>query len=211
MAKIRRASAVGGTPVEVFPKPICADRAPTSGDSEYPEGQVWIDRILLDAYFLAGFSSGTPQWINAGGGGGSFSSLTVSGATVLGGALTQTGGAVSLTSTGASTYNSGTGAFGISTDAAATAVSIATGAAAKTAILGSQTVGSTLTLNQVDDVGVAITDGTQTANIIVGTGSPNTSVTAPQGSVFLNVAGGADTILYVNTNGATAWTALTST
>ncbi len=48
--------------------------------------------------------------------------------------------------------------------------------------------------------------------ILSGTGSPNGSVTAPQGSIYLDTAGAsADAILYVNTNGATAWTALTST
>jgi hypothetical protein len=68
-------------------------------------------------------------------------------------------------------------------------------------------------LTSVGTAGVTVTNSTGafTAKIMVGTGSPNTAVTAPQGSMFLNVAGAADTILYVNTDGATAWTALTST
>lgn len=45
-----------------------------------------------------------------------------------------------------------------------------------------------------------------------GTGSPNTVVSAPKGSLFMRTDGtGADEVLYVNTDGTTAWTALTST
>ncbi len=56
--------------------------------------------------------------------------------------------------------------------------------------------------------GITFTNGTQTAQILVGTATPNGSVTAVQGSLFINVAGtGADS-LYTNTDGAMAWTAL---
>jgi len=47
--------------------------------------------------------------------------------------------------------------------------------------------------------------------ITYGDDTPNTAVTAPIGSLFIRTNGAADTTLYVNTNGATAWTALTST
>lgn len=68
-----------------------------------------------------------------------------------------------------------------------------------------------ITLSATAAAGVRVTNGVQTAQILVGTGSPNGAVTGLQGSIFLNVAGGADTILYVNTDGAMGWTALTST
>lgn len=59
--------------------------------------------------------------------------------------------------------------------------------------------------------GVSLTNGTQTAGIYVGTGSPNGSLTAGQGSLFLNVAGSStSTRLYVNTDGGTTWTNFTS-
>lgn len=57
----------------------------------------------------------------------------------------------------------------------------------------------------------ATADGSLGVRIVTGTGTPNAVVTAPQGSIFLRTDGAADTILYVNTNGITAWTALTST
>lgn len=43
--------------------------------------------------------------------------------------------------------------------------------------------------------------------ILSDTGDPNGSVTAPQGSIFLRTDGAAATSLYINTNGATTWSA----
>lgn len=126
---------------------------------------------------------------------------------ILSGASTSTSQTLNIMS-GA---GSATKTINMATGAAAATLNIGTGAAAMATNLGSQTASSLVTINTADDAGFAITDGTQTARIIVGTGSPNTSVSAPQGSLFLNVAGSADTILYVNTDGTTAWTALTST
>lgn len=307
-----------GKPAAKAPKPaVKANRAPGSGDKNYVPGQVWIDLSALDAYTLVGFSNGVPQWMNTAGGGGSYSSLTVTpgptaltgaftvtsgtenvsigadaadhdvsigsatgssalvvqwgtgnavlagaaGGTVTIGAAAQTGAMTFGRSTAANTLNIGTGVntgaqvVNVSTGAAAAdstlnimsgiatagtqtinvfsgaststgqalnimtggagsgtrAVNIGGGGVATTIALGNNVASSLITLNTADDAGVVITDGTQTARLIVGTGSPDTAVTAPQGSLFINVAGGADTILYVNTNGMTAWTALTST
>lgn len=57
--------------------------------------------------------------------------------------------------------------------------------------------------------GVFLSNGVDTAQIIIGTGSPNTVVTAFQGSLFIRTDGAAATTLYVNTDGAMAWSALT--
>ena len=47
------------------------------------------------------------------------------------------------------------------------------------------------------------------SKVIDGSGSPNGSVTAPQGSLYLNTAGsGAADRAYINTDGSTAWTNL---
>jgi hypothetical protein len=47
--------------------------------------------------------------------------------------------------------------------------------------------------------------------IYVGSGTPNAVVTAPKGSLFINTGGSStSTRLYVNTDGATAWTNFTS-
>lgn len=61
--------------------------------------------------------------------------------------------------------------------------------------------------------GVTATGTIGTAALYSGTGSPNTVVTAPNGSLFMRFDGGANTRLYINTTGAsssgTAWTAVT--
>jgi hypothetical protein len=51
--------------------------------------------------------------------------------------------------------------------------------------------------------------GTTAAQILVGLGSPNVVVSALKGSLFIRTDGTATTTLYVNTDGASAWTALT--
>jgi len=63
----------------VGPVPIVAERAPTTADSRNIElGTVWIDKTNNDAYFLTSVVlGGDATWINAGGGSGSFSAITV--------------------------------------------------------------------------------------------------------------------------------------
>lgn len=56
--------------------------------------------------------------------------------------------------------------------------------------------------------GIRITNGTQTAQLLIGTGSPNAAVTGLQGSLYIRTDGAAATTLYVNTDGAQAWSAL---
>ena len=47
--------------------------------------------------------------------------------------------------------------------------------------------------------------------VVAGSGDPNTVVTAPQGSLYLNIAGsGVANRAFINTDGATAWTAVTT-
>lgn len=54
--------------------------------------------------------------------------------------------------------------------------------------------------------GVTFTNGTQSFQFLVGTGSPDTAVTASQGSLYVDVAGtSGTTVLYTNTSGGTAW------
>lgn len=45
------------------------------------------------------------------------------------------------------------------------------------------------------------------AQVMSGTGDPNATVTAPQGSLYLRRNGGVGTLFYVNSDGVTAWTA----
>lgn len=135
-------------------------------------------------------------------------SVTIGGAQTTG-AITIGGGVQTGTltfggSTGVQTVNLATGGTGAKT------VHIADDAAANIVTLGSQTAGALVTINTVpstSSAGFAITNGTQTARILVGTGSPIGSITAPKGSLFLNVAGsGVADRLYVNTDAGTTWT-----
>ena len=53
--------------------------------------------------------------------------------------------------------------------------------------------------------------GTKGFGIYYGAGTPNTVVKAPQGSLYLNYTGSStSTRAYINTDGATAWTAVTT-
>lgn len=72
-------------------------------------------------------------------------------------------------------------------------------------------VGGGITLQAPAAKGVTFSNGTQAPGIYVGTGSPNGSLSAAKGSLFMNVAGsGVADRLFVNSNGTTAWVAFTS-
>lgn len=119
-------------------------------------------------------------------------------------------GALNITSTGgALTIDSGVGTISVGSDASAGTVNLATGAAAKVVTLGSVSSSSSLTLKSPATAGVIISNGTQAPGIFVGTGSPSGSLTAPQGSLFLNVAGsGVNDRAFINTDAGTTWTAV---
>lgn len=68
------------------------------------------------------------------------------------------------------------------------------------------TAGTGGILAQSGGTQLTLSNGTQSARLLVGTGSPNGTVTALQGSLFINVAGSTSkTILYCNTDGGTTW------
>jgi len=58
-----------------YEAPIVANRAPTVRD-KYEIGKVWIDKSADDAYFITSITAGNAIWINAGGGAGTFASIT---------------------------------------------------------------------------------------------------------------------------------------
>jgi len=104
------------------------------------------------------------------------------------GALTSTGLLTSdaglTTSGGATTLNSGTNATNISTDASATTVHIATGAAVKTTVLGSTNTTSTTTI-QSGSGGISLTGATSGTSSITSA----TTLTATNGNLVLGTAG----------------------
>lgn len=56
----------------------------------------------------------------------------------------------------------------------------------------------------------ALTMGSAGIGIYWGTGSPSTALSAAQGSLYIRTDGGASTRLYINSDGSTAWAAVTS-
>lgn len=162
-------------------------------------------------------TSNNPAISGSGAGTITLSTCTFSNNASLAGTLTLAYGSTktgAFTANGATTIASGTGAINVSADAAATAVNIGTGAAAKTLTIGS--TNSTSTTNIQSGSGGIVLAGKLNLvsggpQVLSGSGSPNTSVTAPQGSLYLNTAGsGVGDRAFINTNGATAWTAITT-
>lgn len=100
MAKIKKFNAIGKAFGQAFPAPVVGDRAPSVAN-RLPIGQTWVDQVLKDVYFNAGYANGQPVWINVGGGSGDFSSLTVNpGPTSLTGVFTSTGPTFTVTTSG---------------------------------------------------------------------------------------------------------------
>lgn len=100
----------------------------------------------------------------------------------------------------------------ISIDAAATSISLGAGSAAKTIAIGSTTAGTTIALNTPTGTRVSIPKGINIGVLVIsGAGSPNGSVTAAQGSLYLNTSGsGVADRAFINSDGATTWVAVTT-
>lgn len=91
----KRAYGIKNALQRLNPLPIVAQRAPLVTDRA-EIGTVWIDVPLDDAYFLTSIVANVSTWINAGGGTGTFAALNVTGAAVIGTALTLTAGNLTL-------------------------------------------------------------------------------------------------------------------
>lgn len=93
---------------------------------------------------------------------------------------------------------------------AATDCTIATGAG-NTLQLGSASSALVSIRSTNVAAGASLQFGNNGPQVMVGTGSPNTVVTAPVGSLFMRTdPAGTTSRLYINTDGTTAWTSFTS-
>lgn len=74
---------------------------------------------------------------------------------------------------------------------------------------GNLTIGTVSGFDSNDHMAANLKVGTVTPTIYSGTGSPESAVTAPMGSLYLNLSGGASTTLYVKQSGTgnTGWVA----
>ena len=118
-------------------------------------------------------------------------------------------GGITLTSGLASTdaVNVAASAGGIDMDAALEVnITSSEAAVADAVTISASAADGGITLDAGATPGVTFTNGTQSHQMLVGTGSPNTVVTAAQGSMYVDIAGSTSTtILFVNTNGTTNW------
>ena len=110
MAKITRSPGIERAFDDVFPVPVIATRAPTSTDTNFPLGQVWVRSDTAQVYFLAQLASGTASWALASPGASDVDSLTGdSGGAIspAGGNITMAGGTniTSVGTAGTITYN----------------------------------------------------------------------------------------------------------
>jgi len=133
----------------------------------------------------------------------------------------QAVGAVDIDTAGVVSINSTAGALNIGNDANAQAINIGTGAAARTITVGNNTTTTAVNITAGSgeiscntDVNLT-TAGTgfvlqEGPKILAGSGAP-AAVTAPKGSLYLNTAGSAtNDRAYINTDGGTTWTAITT-
>lgn len=178
----------------IFASPIVAKRAPLTADRG-ELGQVWVDTIGNDAYICTSIVAGSTTWQSLAGDAVTFTDLDVTNDLTVGNDVTVTAGNLIFAAGGI--------------------------AAAAGAITG-------LTLDALDEVtavneirctagdfvasgalqGITLGGG---ARVLSGAGSPNTVVNAPQGSLYLRTDGSStSTRAYINTNGATAWTNVTT-
>lgn len=131
-------------------------------------------------------------------------------------------GAVDIDTAGVVSINSTAGALNIGNDANAFAINIGTGAAARAITVGNNTTTTALNLTAGSgeiscntDVNLT-TAGTgfvlqEGPKILAGSGTPHGSITAPKGSLYLNIAGTTtNDRLYSNTDSGTTWTAITT-
>ncbi len=186
------------------PFPIIAKRDPTANDGNAAIGTLWINKLTNGVFFLTSIVGNVSTWASTAGGGEIVTSIT---ATTGPNSLT---GATTINTTGAATTTIGTGGTG------AVQIGNTTG---NTSVTGSLTASTGLTATTGD---VAVTAGNVTFGNINGSirfyalmgmyggiGAP--TFVAGQGSLYLRRDGSSTTTrLYVNTDGNTAWTSVTT-
>lgn len=191
MAGIKRVIGIGPSS-KLFPKPKVWKRAPTSADKQYKSGQIVIDTVLFDAWFLCGYSAGVPQWINAGGGTFTASSLTITpGPTHLTGKFTVVAGTEKV-SIGADAANhdidigSATSSSKLTVQWGSSGATFA-GADSGTLTFGSLTQTGSLTFGQSTSantvrIGAGINTGNQTVEISNRDAAANSTINALSGT-----------------------------
>lgn len=96
-----QAQSLSGSPQPNFtsfsPKPVLAQRAPTSMDTGFPLGQEWVDKVSHNVYFLGAVAAGVATWNLATAASGPLNTLTGNS----GGALSPTSNNINIVGSGA--------------------------------------------------------------------------------------------------------------
>lgn len=217
------------------PVPIVSKRAPTTHDYALV-GTIWSNTTTSTVYILASVIANVATWIAVGGGGaaGVFSSLVVTpgpisltgttninitgaatttigtggtglvnignatSGTAISGPLQASGGEIDLNSAGAFATH-----IGVAPGTGAVQIGNATG---NVVIPGGNL---SLTVGGVNIANTRTLTFTGNLSIFSGAGDPTGVLTLPQGSLFLRTNGtGVNDRAYINTDGATGWTAI---
>jgi hypothetical protein len=180
--------------------PIISQRAPNTRDFA-PFGQIWIDQPNNDAYVLTSIVSNVASWVGIGGGAGDFTNIIASGTILAGGSIGST--------TGNITAFSGNIVATLGNVSAGGSVTAGTSLNGATVTSNGQITSTTGNLvASAAGQGVILGGG---AKVVCGAGDPNAVVSAPQGSLYLNLTGsGVANRLWINSDGDEAWVAIST-
>lgn len=198
MASIKKAVGTKSISVEIFPKPAYRDRAPTIHDIHYKVRQMWVfeDAVNGDSvYMLTAKRNNQAIWLFLGGSAVIYESFSV----------TQSFSA-EMSNTATSQFVVETGdntALAIDLDASTNGG----GFTFTAGVAGGHIAGTDLTFDTAGK-GVKFLAGPK---LISYSGDPSGVVVADKGTLCLNPVGSAvNDRMYVNTDGATAWTHVTT-
>jgi len=181
-----------------YEAPIVAKRAPTTSDKQ-EIGKVWIDTTNDDAYFMTSVVANSAVWINAGGGSGTFTSITATTGNITAdaGNFVATLGDLSIV---AGTVTIGALTAGIMQTSAAGVVSSSTGTDGQIMIAdtGGVPAWATLTAGAGINITNAANSITVTATGAVASTFPTDAGTATPAGGAVTMAGGTN----MNTAGA---------
>lgn len=177
--------------------PIVSERAPSANDLA-EIGTLWIDKPNNDAYILTSIVAAQGTWSSIIGSGGSFTALDVQGTAdinAIGGAATNIG-----TGTGQVTIGNATTDVDIANNIAVFGDATVAGNVSTQGTFICSTAGAGVLLGAAGGTG---------AQLLCGSGDPDTVVTANKGSLYMRLDGSSSsTRAYINIDGVTAWTNL---
>lgn len=184
---------------DLYPMPIIALRAPTTGDIRYPIGQMWVYKTTGQAYMLASVAANSATWSLLGPGASDVDTLTGdSGGAIspVAGNLTIAGGTNITTAGTAGTITANLdAAITLATSVTSPIYASAAGMAINPAVASNLTVGASMTTGAITIGGTA-----ETGTITLGSSSGTNIVAigAGEGATTVNIAGGATAAKAVN-------------